>query len=271
MLKESGSKMIVDSFGMDVYLPAEYINSAYRGSPYYSVLGTKVRFLGVGSMRFFKNQKEMDEPDELQSYPLGIPMLITTEPNGVDVREVKLSKTGPVRKCVVMSYLKGDVFLTNTEVIKNVDAMMMLLSRLEQGKLDYIPPEVAVQLIHDCERMNGISLRIPSEEMEIFVAERYRDPTYPTRKYRFHTGAADPDRMISHNMRTDAIQGTSFQGVMHEDINSALVAAVNRKASGIVDEPSPFERVIRGLDMEEYKKADYGEPVSLESPETETE
>lgn len=260
MLKEVGSQMVVDSFAMEVYLPAEYINSAYRGSPYYSVLGTKVRFLGVGSMRFFKSQKELDDPESVKSYPLGIPMLITTEPYEVDVRDVRLSKGGPLRRCVVMSYNKGDLFLVNTEVIKNVDAMMMLLSRLEQGKLDYIPPEVAVQIIRDCETMNGISLRIPSEEMEIFVAERYRDPNHPTRKYRFHTGAVDPDSMISHNMRTDAIQGTSFQGVMHEDINSALIAAANRKDAGIIDDPSPFERVIRGLDMSEYKEADHGDP-----------
>ncbi|MCM1295216.1 MAG: hypothetical protein NC311_06715 [Muribaculaceae bacterium] len=198
----------------------------------------------------------------MKSYPLGIPMLITTEPYEVDVRDVRLSKNGPPRKCVVMSYNKGDAFLTNNEVIKNVDAMMMLLSRLEQGKLDYMPPEVAVQIIRDCEKMNGINLRIPSEEMEIFVAERYRDPSHPTRKYRYHTGAVDPDSMVSHNMRTDAIQGTTFQGVMHEDINSALVAAVNRKDSGVIDDPSPFERVIRGLDMEEYKKADHGDQSS---------
>lgn len=257
MLKQVGNQIIVDAFAMDVYLQAEYITTAYRGSPYYSVLGTKVRFLGVGMMRFYKTQKEADNPENVQAHPLGIPMLITTEPYNIDVRDVRFSKNGPLRKCVVMSYNKGDVFLTNTEVIKNVDAMMMILSRLEQGKLDFIPPEVAVQIFHDCENMNGISLRIPSEEMEIFVAERYRDPSHPTRKYRFHTGAVDPDSMVSHNMRTDAIQSTTFQAVVHEDINSALLAAVNRKESGKIDDPSPFERVIRGLSMEDYKRADH--------------
>lgn len=263
MLKTVGNQMIIDTFAMEVYLPAEYVTSAYRGSAYYSVLGTKIRFLGIGSMRFFKSQKELDDPESVKSHPLGVPMLITTEPYGVDIREIRLSKGGPLRKCVIMSYNKGDRFLVNTEVIKNVDAMMMLLSRLEQGKLDFVPPEVAVQMVRDCETMNGISLRIPSEEMEIFVAERYRDPSHPGRKYRFHTGAVDPDSMVSYNMRTDAIQGTTFQGVMHEDINSALIAAANRKDAGVVDDPSPFERVIRGLDMDEYKEADYGKEDKL--------
>lgn len=264
MLKDTGTQMIVDSFAMEVYLPAEYVNSAYRGAPYYSVLGTKIRMLGIGMIRFFSSQKQLDDPESVKAYPLGIPMMITTEPREVDVRDVRFSKGGPLRKCVILSYTKGDTFLVNNEVIKNSDVMMMVLSRLEQGKFDYIPPEVAVQIVHDCEKMNGISLRIPSEELEIFVAERYRDPSHPTRKYRFHTGAVDPDSMVSHNMRTDAIQSSTYTAVMHEDINSALVAAVNRKEAGIVEDPAPFERIVRGLDMDEYKEADYT-PVNIET------
>ena len=64
--------------------------------------------------------------------------------------------------------------------------------------------------------------------------------------------------MISHNMRTDAIQSTTFQGLTHEDVNSALLAAINRKDAGIVDEPTMMERLMRGLDMEDLKKSDYG-------------
>lgn len=258
-LKVVDHKMIVDCHAMEVYLPHEYTTAAYRGTPFYSVLGTQIRFLGVGNMRFFATEKDMQNPESVKSHPLGIPMLITSEPAEVDSREVRLSKGGRLRKCVVLTYMKGDSFLINTDVIKTTDAMMMLLSRLEQGKLDHIPPEVVVKVIRDCESMNGINLRIPSEEMEIFVAERYRDPAYPTRKYRYHTGAVDPDSMISHNMRTDAMQSTTYQGITHEDINSALVAAVNRKAAGIIDEPTLMERVTRGLDMEDLKTADFNE------------
>lgn len=261
--KMDGAKMLVDTFALEVYLPYEYLDSAYRGSSFYSVLGTKVRFLGVGNMRAYKTEKEMDNPEDIKCYPLGIPMLILSEPAEIDVREVRFSKGGRLRKCIVLVYYKGDSFLVNTETIKNVDAMMMLLSRLEQGKLDHIPPEVAVSIIRDCETMNGISLRIPSEEMEVFVAERYRDPNQPGRQYRYHTGAVDPDSMVSFNMRTDAIKSSTFQGVFHEDISTALVAASNRKKDGIVEEPGTFERVIRGLSLEDMKKEDYPNEESL--------
>lgn len=258
MFKTVNGQMLVDCYALEVYLPHEYVNSAYRGAPFYSMLGSKVKFLGVGNMRFFKNEKELADPESVKSHPLGTPMLITSEPAEIDVREVRLSKGGQLRKCVVLTYYKGDLFLVSTGTIKTTDAMMMTLSRLEQGKLDHVTPEVAVSIIHDCEIMNGLSLRIPSEELEIFVGERYRDPSSPRFKYRHHEGEVDPDTMISHNMRTDAIQSTTFQGLTHEDVNSALLAAINRKDAGIVDEPTMMERLMRGLDMEDLKKSDYG-------------
>lgn len=256
MWKIVDGQAIVDCYALELYLPAEYVDAAYRGSPYYSVLGTKIKFFGVGMFRAFRSQKEVDNPESVEAYPFGVPMLLTTEPDETDVRDVRFSKNGPLRKCIVLSYNKGAKFLITTETIKNSDAMMMYLSRLEQGKLDFIPPEIAIEMEADCERMNGSNLRIPSEEMEIFVAERYRDPDHPGRKYRFHTGVVDPDTMISHNMRTDAIQGTAYQAITHEDINSALIASINRKKDGVVDEPTMMERIVRGMDMEDLKRSD---------------
>lgn len=255
-LKVEKGQMLVDCYAMEVYLPADYADSAYRGTPFYARIGSKVKFLAVGNMRFFKSEKELEDPESVTCYPLGIPMIVTSEPSGTDIQEIRFSKGGRIRKCIVLIYMKGEPFLISTETIKNTEAMMMVLARLEQGKLDHLPPEVVVQLISDCERMNNLSLRIPSEDLEIFVAERYRDPDYPTRKYRYHTGKVDPDIMISHNMRTDAMQSTTYQGITHEDISTALIAAVNRKEAGIVDEPTLMERVTRGLSMEDLKEAD---------------
>ena len=254
------NQMIVETYAMEAYFPVEYMDSAYRGAAYYSLLGTRAKVLGVGNIRFMRNEKELSNPDSVPCYPLGIPMLIVTEPSEIDVSEVKLSKTGEPRKSLILRFFKGDQFMVNTEAIKGTEAMMMILSRLEQGKLDHVPVETAISILRDCERINGINLRIPSEEAEIFVAERYRDPSSPTRKYRYHTGkVADPMNPVSYNTRTDAMKSTTFQGVMHEDINNALIVASNKRTRGEYDEPTMFERVVRGLDLEQYKKADYSE------------
>ena len=249
-------KVLVDCFAVELYLPYDYTETGYRGTPFYSVLGTKVKFLGIGNFRFFQSEKEMEKPEKVPCHPFGIPMFIMSEPMDVETRDVKFSEGSPYRKCLVLSYTKGDVFILNTELIQNSDALMMTLSRLEQGKLDHVPPEVAVEILADCEHMNGVSLRIPPEETEIFVAERYRDPDHPERLYRYSTEQDDPYHIVSRNMRVDAHQGSTFQAIMHEDISSGLIASANRKRKGIVNQPGPFECAIRGISMEHLKEED---------------
>ena len=258
-LKANNSQILVDCYAMEVYLPEEYSKTGYRGTPFYSVMGSKVDFLAIGNMRFFTSEKELQDPESVKCHPLGVPMFITSQPGDIDVRDVRFSKNGRLRRCLVLTYHRGDALVTNREVIRNSDAMMMTLSRLEQGKLDNVSPEVAVSIVRDCQTLNKVNLRIPSEELEIFVAERYRDPDHPGRKYRFHTGAVDPDSTISRNMRTDAMQSTTYQALMHEDINTSVLASVNRRRAGIVDDVSPMEAVVRGLDMEELKREDHGD------------
>lgn len=255
--REDKHQIFVDCYAIELYLPADYVDKAYRGAEYYVVLGNKVRYLGVGNIRYFSTAKEMENTEKVETYPFSVPMFLTSEPTEIDTRKVKFSPSAKERDCVVLTFYKGDRFLVNTEIIKNNKAMMMVLTRLEQGKFDHLPPEVVVQTIRDCESLNGINLRIPSEELEIFVAERYRDPTNPSRKYRYHTGAVDPDKLVTYNMRVDAMQSTTFQGVTHEDINNALISAVNRKADGIIDEPTPYECIIRGIPLDDLKKQDH--------------
>ena len=61
----------VDAFAMEVYLPADYGDKAYRGLNYYEVAGTEVRYFGVGNMRFFDSEKEMTNPESKKVYTLG--------------------------------------------------------------------------------------------------------------------------------------------------------------------------------------------------------
>ena len=76
-LKKTPSKeMLCDCYAIHVYLPAEYMDTSYRGSPYYSVIGTKVKFLCCGNIRFFKSEAELQQPEKVKTHPLAIPMLV---------------------------------------------------------------------------------------------------------------------------------------------------------------------------------------------------
>lgn len=253
-LKESGSQIFVDCYGMEVYLPYDYNGKSYRGADYYSVIGNKVRFFGVGNMRFFTSQKEMDSPSSVKTYTLGYPMMITSIPTEIDTRDVQFVKNGVVRKCIVLTFYRNDVFMDNVNSISLTDNVMIYLARMEGGKLDHINPDEAMNILRDVQSYNGLSLRIPEETEEIFVTERYRDPNNHSRKIRFaDQDKTNFDREVSLNLRQEAMKTSSYQALTHEDINTSLITSINRYQDGEVDEPLAMERVVRGLNMDDLK------------------
>ena len=254
--KTEDKQVLVECYAAQILLPAEYQDISYRSTPYYAMLGTKCRYIGIGMMRFFNNDKELNNEENVKCHPLGVPALITSEPDNVDIRDVRFSKKGPLRRCLVLTFYKGDKFMVSAEAIQNSDACMMYLARLEQGKLDMYDPKVGIEMLRDVQVMNKLNLRIPSEEEEIFVVERYRDPDHPGRKARYHTGNYEPDSSISHNSRVESHKTTSYAAVMGEDINSGLIASVNRYNDGIRDDASMAEDLFLSRDMSKYAEAD---------------
>lgn len=254
MFREAKGSIFVGDYAVEVYLPYGYMGKAYRGFEYYSIIGSNVRFFGVGMMRIFSNEKELENPLSVETIPLGIPMLITSAPSNIDVRDVQYTKNGPIRRCIVLLYYKDDQFMTTTECIKSSNNVMIIMNQLEGGKLDYFPPDAMVQLFQDVQSYNNVKLRIPTEEEEIFVAERYRDPANHNKKARL-SETMDPDKLISYNMRQEGMNTSTYQAWTNEDINTSLIVSSNRHKKGITDKIGPMEAIVRGLDMSEYAKA----------------
>lgn len=248
MFRMANNKIYIDCYGLEVYLPYDYLTAGYRGTQCYQVVGTKVKFYGIGNMKAFKDKKEMDNSLSVTASPLGIPMIITSCPSEIDTREVQFVKNGVVRKCIVLTYYKDDVFADNTNLVQSLNHVMILMNRLEGGKLDHIVPDVAVQILQDAQRMNKVKLRIPTEEEEVFIAERYRNPDKQAQKARMG-GASDPDKIVSYNMRQDAMKTTTYQALTHEDINTALIVSANRYNDGTINDPTIMERIVRGMDL----------------------
>ena len=149
---------------------------------------------------------------------------------------------------VVLTYRQGDAFVVNTNVVKSADNVSGLMSRFEGGKLTNIPPAMADEVIEVGQIINNMKLKLPSEMIEAFTAERYRDPANPAQKIRFSkaSDAVQSNDVVSYNMREEAMQSTTYQGISFEDINSALITATNRKNKGIKDEATVMEKIIRG-------------------------
>lgn len=249
MFREKDDTVVVDYYAVEVYLPYDYMGKSYRGYEYYSIVGSHVRFFAVGMMRTFNSKQEYEKDhNTLPCYPLGIPMLITSAPSQIDVMNVQFSKTGPIRKCVVLTYFKNDLFMTTRQSIKSSNNVMIIMNQLESGKYDFFPPEAMVTLLQDAQSMNNVKLRIPTEEEEIFVAERYRDPSKKYQKARFSENP-DTDQLASYNLRQESMDMSTYQAWTSEDINKSLVVSANRAEAGISDEPTIMEMIVTGQDM----------------------
>ena len=243
----------VDAYAMELYLPYDYLEKAYRGTRYYELAGNKVRFYCVGNMRFFQNAKEMETPNKIKSYVIGVPMIVTGIPSEIDTRDIMLSANGVLRKSIVLTFYRNDIFIENMNCLQTSNNVMILMNRIESGRLDHVLPDDAAQILQDVQTMNKAKLRIPSEEEELMIAERYRDPSNHMKKARMHEGEiTDPDDLVSLNMRQEAQAATTYQAIVHEDMNTSLITSVNRFDKGIVDEVSPMEAVVRGMDMSKW-------------------
>lgn len=250
ILRTEKERILVNCYAIDVFIPPEYVGSEYRGTPYYSVIGNQVKyFAGLCNMRIYRNEKEFNNPLTTKTYPLGIPISVICRPSDIDPRDVQFTKSGPIRKRIVLTFYKNDEFMSNTNVIANSAHMMIILGRIEGGKLDAIPPRVLYSIMRDAEKMNYMNLRISDEELQAFIAERFRDPDNPSRRLRHSDVDEDSDRTLSYRMRVDAMQTTTFQAITHEDINNSLITSVNRKRKGIVNEPTAVERIVRGMSI----------------------
>jgi len=244
-------KAYVDAYAMEYYVPYHMLDKAYRGYKYYELAGTKVKFFGVGNMRFFASEKAMEDPFSSKVYTLGVPMMLVCEPSDISVRDVKFTKGGKPRKSVVLTFYRNDIFVDNLNLLQNGNNVMVLMNLIESGKLDNVLPDDAAEIFRDVQLMNKSKLRIPPEEEEIMISERYRDPSNHMRKARYHEGPfVSPDELVSLNMRQEAMSSTTYQAITHEDINTSLISSVNRKRAGIVDEPTPSEAVVRNITSE---------------------
>lgn len=250
MFRQANNSTYVTAYAVEVYLPFDYMGKAYNGYECYALVGSNVRFYAVGMMRAFNNEKELDNPTSVKCYPLGMPMLVESSPSVIDIREVQFTKDGPLRKCIVLTYYKNDTFIVNNSLIQSSNNMMILLSLMEGGKLAFFPPDALVQVLADCEKFNKMSLRIPSEEEEIFVAERYRNPANKNKKARLSSNV-NPDNLISYNMRQDTMHTSTYQAWVGEDISMSLIVSANRAEAGITDEPTVMERIVRNMDMDD--------------------
>lgn len=238
MFKIVDDKMIVDCPILEIYLPVDY-----KDKDLYYMKGSLVEFYGVCNMKAFKSEAEMERRNFIDAIPVGIPMMINSNPTDIEMGMVKLNSKAAMRKWIILRYYKGDELMTNTACISSSDNVGALMRMLENGKLDFVPIRYVRDILDRAEQLNGVNLRMSSEAKDAMIIECYRDPDDITKKLRF---AKNQDDAVAVNSREEAMLGSTYQAFTFEDINSSLIASVNRARAGVEEEPTVMEQIVRG-------------------------
>lgn len=240
MLKVVDNKMIVTAPILEVYLPFEYVTKGL-----YSMKGEFIDFFAVCNIKAFKNETELEHREAVKTIPVGLCIMITSNPSELDVAEVKFSPESPFRKCQILRYYKDDEFAVNTSCISQAGNVSSFMDMLENGKLDFIPVRFIRDIIDRAEKINRMDLRLSSEAKDALIAESYRDPNNIHRGLRFAKDK-NSEKVLSVTAREDAILSSTYQAFTFEDVNSSLIASVNRAKAGVKEEPTVMEQIIRG-------------------------
>lgn len=244
--KDTKGQILVDVPILEVYLPEDYASSGL-----YEMVGNKTEWYGVANYKGFKDETEMDNRDNVPTYPMGICGFITSQVSETDILDVRFVKNGVKRHSIVLRFFKGDAIAVTKNIIKSVDNLKLFMSLLENGKLENIPVNYIPELMVNAQNTSNIKLTLSQSYFDVIAIEHYRDPSNPYRKYRQSDmkEISKSGDVRAVNAREESITATTFQMVTFEDINTSLVASCNKDDRGIRDEATDIERIITGKPM----------------------
>lgn len=242
MFKYKDESIIIDVPVLEAYIPYEYGETGLM-----ETIGQEVRVFGVFNFRDFKSESSIKDRNSKDAYPCCIAAFFNTIPTEKDIEEISLYKGDIPKKMIVLRYFKNDIFVVNRNIIKSVDNVTALLGLLDAGKLENIEYELVPDVIEKAQAINGMSLKVPPESIYAMVAERYRNPNDSNMKARHMK--TKPKHVISVTPREGAATTSTFSGITFEDINSSLIAAHNRKISGVQEDETIIEKIIKGEKM----------------------
>jgi len=214
---KKGTQWIFTGKKLKVYIPAIYENRNLLE------LGTKVTSLGIFQLRI---------NDALIADMLLLNQLVMSPSNTERITEDGY-------QYVVLSFNKGDIFVNNTDLVKNgklaYDVYMMFISG---GK---IPPFMSydnVQALFDNDKKCcDISLNVNHSVFEMIYAHMYRDKADPFQFYRL-TAMKKPPTVVSMMQISHGPTSNSSRMIgayMNEGVVAALVNDPDKDSQSLIE------------------------------------
>lgn len=239
MFKIKDKSIITDVPVLEVLIPQEYESRSM-----FLKSGEMFNMFAVCMARSFPSQTSYDKNSKKQYTPIILPYMIITKPSVVESDIVEVPIGGKPKNMFRLLYYIGDIFSKNLDYIKSSDNTQNIYQLIDDGKGDFLPYTAILKVLEEVHYYNGTTMPVPIEAIAAITAEKCRSVN--NHNVQARRMKETPYVIQCLNPRESVLTDTTFNMLNFEDTNTAIMISANKAASGVVDEPSVLERVIRG-------------------------
>lgn len=241
--QEKDEKLYFVGNYMEVYLPRFYFDTGIA-----SQIGSNIEAFGVFNFRIYSSE-EKKENTMLHTFKFPSPILLCPSSTSNEKDLKLISEIEGSSEYTILKFYKGDMFIANLNIKRDVDNVEKFLKLLNNGKLpNTLAYDEILELWFTNLDINNMSLNVPSTAMELVISEVYRDKNDLSKSFRYKAGSGGKVSMYDYkavNLKAISNYNSTFTAITFEDIDLAITNSVNKTRYNIKEVESPIEKTIK--------------------------
>lgn len=144
----------------------------------------------------------------------------------------------------VFRLVAGDVFMSSTSIQQSTGSLINFVAAMHGGQIpNTLPYSDLINIYLDAMDINGNDLKSPSSTLEIIISEIARSKGDISIPYRLSKGTEYDYNLV--NLSELPSLNSTFAALGFEDVDRAIIGAVNRTREGIEEKPTPLEKLAK--------------------------
>lgn len=226
---------------MEFYIPEYYFDRRMAEQ-----MGEQMRVFGLFNLQLFdKNNKKIGK---LETFNVPSTIIITSTEIEDRIMNLSVGEDDEEQKYTVVKFRQNDVIMRQGYP-QDSSNVSLFLDMLTSGKIPRtIPYNKILSLWQENLRLNGVHLNVASNVLEAIIAEIYRDPKNPEKKFAsIVSKSANPDQLSYRpaSIREVCAYNSTFSALTFEDFDQMANASINIKRYNKEQSDSPLEKIIR--------------------------
>lgn len=225
----------------EFYIPLSYFSGNVQS--FAEDRGQTIHVFGVFNVAFFDASYKL-----IEKRLMNLPTWIDVNVLDVSTENVMLLGDTVETRCKVLKYFKGANIMPST-VVKDSANAEAFLSLVTKGSIPHaVPYNKAKTIWQKNLDLNGAHLGVPSFILELILSAAYRYNKNPTMKFA-HAYADNPSLSmydyVMNSVRQICQNTSTYTAITFEDIDSMIIASVNRTTHKKVEAQSPVEELLK--------------------------